>query len=347
MTAKNPTERNQRVFEPDGKSGNVTFWDWKTGERLSGPVPLPSEPRGLAFRPNGRMLAVVCADYRVVLVDPRTGTITHNLDPGVRSRPGNANFWWSNGEARFSPDGRFLATWEMSSSVHVWNPDKGELLYTLAHNERQEGVFFNPVEPALMATGGRDSLVRIWDLRTGKLSVGLPHPGWAGGRMQFTRDGSELVTASGNMLFVWDTREGKLKEGIPHGAMDIHLTADQRWLVALTGEFQVTDWRTKTPAGPPWKTRGGLNLALVIPAGDRRVIVGGFSGTLVGYDLETMVRPTAAPAEDLVQFAEVVAGRRILSQGRVVPLSSAEWAERWQRLQRDGSPLLPGSPGAQ
>ena len=80
-------ERNARLFDPDGKAGNVQLWDWRTGKRLVGPIPTPSEPRGLAFRPDGRTLAVVCADYRVVLVDPDTGTITHQLDPGIRTRP--------------------------------------------------------------------------------------------------------------------------------------------------------------------------------------------------------------------------------------------------------------------
>jgi hypothetical protein len=82
---------------------------------------------------------------------------------------------------------------------------------------------------------------------------------------------------------------------------------------------------------------------VAIPAGDRRVIVGGFSRSLVGYDLKAMLTPATAPAEDLVRLAELAAGRRILSEGRVVPLSSSEWAERWQRLRArpDRSPGLP------
>ncbi len=77
-----------------------------------------------------------------------------------------------------------------------------------------------------------------------------------------------------------------------------------------------------------------------IPAGNRRAIVSGFSRSLVGYDLKTMGTPTSAPVEDLVQLAELAAGRRILSQGNVVPLTNVEWAERWQRLQGSGGDLL-------
>ena len=45
---------------------------------------------------------------------------------------------------------------------------------------------------------------------------------------------------------------------------------------------------------------------------------------LVGYDLEKLTTPTALPRKDLVRLAEVAAGRRILSEGNVVPLSSSE-----------------------
>jgi WD40 repeat protein len=72
-TARTQAERNQRLFEPEGKGGNVQVWDWRTGKLLVGPIPMPGEPRGLAFRPDGRTLAAVCADYHVLLIDPGRG----------------------------------------------------------------------------------------------------------------------------------------------------------------------------------------------------------------------------------------------------------------------------------
>jgi len=340
LTAQNPTERQQRVFQPEGKAGNIQLWDWKSGQRVAEPIPMPSEPRGLAFRPGGRSLAVVCADYHVLLLDPEKGSITHQLDPGVRSRPGNANLWWANGEAQFSPDGRFLATWEMSPFVHVWNPDTGKMLHTLPHTERVQHAAFNPVASALLATASRDSAARVWDLTTGKLLVRLQHPRLVV-RVRFSPDGTDLISSCDDgMLRVWDWRTGKLKAGLRFHQdllQDFGFTADRRWLVSLSlNDLQVTDWRTKTPAGPLWNLGPTNQLALAIPAGNRRAVVGGFSGSLVGYDLEKMVTPATASVEDLIQLAELVAGRRILSQGNIVPLTSAEWAERWQRLQKAG-----------
>ena len=101
----------------------------------------------------------------------------------------------------------------------------------------------------------------------------------------------------------------------------------------------------RTPVTPLWKTPAGINLGLGVPAGDPRVIVGGFSRCLVGYDLDAMLTPTAAPAEDLVRLGELAAGRRLLSQGGVFALSSAEWAQRWRHLQGRSASLLPDRPG--
>ena len=91
----------------------------------------------------------------------------HELDPGIRTKPHNANLWTSNGEARFSPDGRFLLTWERVPTLHVWDPDSGRLLRTLKHTERVENVAFNPAAPHVLATGGRDSTISVWDLDRG------------------------------------------------------------------------------------------------------------------------------------------------------------------------------------
>jgi WD40 repeat protein len=337
-TGRTPQERNMVLFESDGKGGNVQIWDWKSGKRLIGPIPTPSEPRGVTFRPDGSMLAVVCADYHILLVDPNTGKITRRLDPGVRSWPQNANQWMSNGEARFSPDGRYLVTWELSWEVHVWDPDTGQLLHTLPHNQRVQFVRFVPNSPEMLATAGWDSEARVWNLRTGELLPPLRHSHTVS-QLLLSPDGKDLITgAYDGMLRTWDWRAAKLQDGRPlHARMirDFRFTADQRWLVTVgIEELQVTDWATKIPASPAWNTRPYVTAAVEIPDGDRRAIVSGFSPFLVGYDLEALRSPSTDSLEELTALAELAAGRRVLSEGNIVPLNSAEWLERWHKVQR-------------
>jgi len=347
LTAQTPDERGRQVFAPDGKAGSVQVWDWKGGKRLVGPIPLPAEPRGLAFRPDGRTLAVVCADYRVVLVDPATGAIRHRLDPGIRTKPFNANLWTTNGEPLFSPDGRFLLTWELVPTLHVWDPDDGRLLQTLEHTERVENAAFNPKSPHVLATGGRDSMLKVWDLSAGKLLMQLQHPRWIQ-KITFSPDGSELICGcSDGLIRSWNWRTGELNRALPHNIdmISFDFTMDLRWLtVQSMSSLELTDWPSGAPAAPEWSLRNGLLWGCVIAVGDRRVVVGGFDGRIMGFDLEMMVTPAPAPAEDLTRLAEVVAGRRIMTQGLVVPINNAEWTDRWNELQRTGWPrqsLLP------
>ena len=235
----------------------------KAGNAWSDPSLCRRSRVGSPFNPTAVRLAVVCADYRVVLVDPATGAIRHNLDPGIRTRPFNANLWTSNGEALFSPDGRFLLTWERVPTLHVWNPESGRLLHTLNHTERVEHAVFNPADPHILATGGRDSLVKVWNLSTGKQVAQLPHPRWVY-KLAFSADGTELISACADGLIrSWDWRTGELKRGgppVPYSAM-FDLTADRRWLIALGMEtLQAADWRSGAPIGPEWRIRGRLLL---------------------------------------------------------------------------------------
>ncbi|MGP0069136.1 MAG: WD40 repeat domain-containing protein [Isosphaeraceae bacterium] len=345
LTAQTPEERDARIFLADGKAGNVQVWDWKVGRRLCGPVPMPSEPRGLAFRPGGRTLAVVCADYRVVLVDPATGSIRHNMDPGIRTKPFDANFWTTNGAACFSPDGRFLLTWERVSVLHVWNPDNGRLLHTLKHTDRVEVAAFNPAVPHVAATGGRDNTIRVWDLDNGKPLAQLQHPTWAN-LLAFSPDGSELVTGADGMIRSWDWRTGALNRGVPDDPtlVGFDFTADRRVLVTQGwASLRVTHWESGTPLGPGSTLRDTVHWGVAIPAGDRRAIVGGFSGRITGFDLEKMVTPTMASADEMTRLAELAAGRRIMSQGSVLPISSTEWTDRWEQLRhaQDGLSRTP------
>jgi WD40 repeat protein len=331
-TGRTVAERGQRMFASDGSGGTVQIWDWKSGKRLVRPVPMPGEPRGLAFRPDGHMLAVVCADYHVVLVDPGAGTIARRLDPGLRTHLSDTNQWQSNSGARFSPDGRFLITWEMTPHVHIWDPDSGKLVHTLAPTERVGRVAVAPTAPELLATAGWGSDARVWDMATGQLLVALKHPQWVTD-LAFTPDAKELLTgAADGLLRVWDWRSGTLRGGWPlHTAgFGFHFTMDRRWLVAMDDlRLEAIDWPTKTPASPRWKTLPARNVALQVAAGDRRAVVGGSHPSLVAYDLEAMRIPATDAVDHLVALLELAAGRRILNQGIVVPLTSIEWAERW------------------
>ncbi len=336
LTSRTPQERKKHLFEPDGKAGNLQIWDWKQGKRLFDPTPLPAEPRGITYRPDGGSIAVVCADYRVVTVDPATGAIQLRLDPGIRTKPSDANLWTTNGSALYSSDNHFLLTWESPPIMHVWDAASGQLIQALEHGERIENAAFNPRLPHILATGGRDSMLSIWDLQARKLLARFQHPRWVQ-KIEFSPDGTELICGcSDGLIRSWNWRTGHVNLAITVNAASIGMafTSDRRWLISGgRATLELFDWRTGSRAAPEWNLSGVLRWGVSCSDQDHRVLVGSYGGLVTGFDLKAMTTPSTAPAEDLTRLAELVAGRRILSEGHVIPLNTEEWTSRLRVLE--------------
>ena len=150
---------------------------------------------GVAFSPDGQLLATASSDQTARLWDPATGEHLRTLTGHTAAVMGVA----------FSPDGRLLATASIDETARLWDPATGERLRTLTGHAAVPGrsfssgavtgVAFSP-DGRLLATASDDTTARLWDPATGdRLRTLTGHTASVQG-VAFSPDGQLLATAS-------------------------------------------------------------------------------------------------------------------------------------------------------
>ncbi len=127
--------------------------------------------RDLKFSPDGKLLAAADVDFRVRLIDVRTGGVQAMLKGHTEVVLALA----------FSPDGKVLASAGFDRTVRIWDVQAGSAIRTLEGNKGQVwSVAFSP-DGKLLATGGmvvadgtRKSEVIVWDARSWQPRRALP-----------------------------------------------------------------------------------------------------------------------------------------------------------------------------
>jgi WD40 repeat protein/DNA-binding SARP family transcriptional activator len=159
--------------------------------------------------------------------------------------------------ARFSPDGRYLATPSLNGTARVWNTRTGALVATFrGHTGQVSALAYSP-DGKLIATSGTDGTARLWDPLTGRQILVLRGHAGAVIWVAFTPDGRRLATASEDgSVRVWNVT--------PEGGRDLlTLVADAGAVDAVT---YAPDGATLLTSGPVdgktkiWNARTGALL---------------------------------------------------------------------------------------
>jgi WD40 repeat protein len=194
------------AFAPKGRTlvsasvaGHLHFWNCDKSEELRETQNVQSFIRLLAAANDGATVAWCGNEHRVALWDANAGKQIQEFRP-----QGN-----KISELLFSPDGETLIV-AGSAGVHLFTLQERSASRDLSG--RSGSVFAAAVSPdgRMVATGGRDGVVRLWEIASGKERRAMYGDTASVGAAAFSADGAVLATGSNNgFIRLWDVASGQ------------------------------------------------------------------------------------------------------------------------------------------
>lgn len=250
-------------FSPDGrllatalgrKGQNAIIWEAATGTRLK---ELDSESYRLLnveFSPDGAKL-LGCGGLGGTLWNVETGKVLKTF-----RHPADTL------DARFSPDGRQIATGGWDRTVHLWDSGTGDEIRTLTgHGVTVISLAFSPDGKWLVSGDTRGTLL-VWNMATGsgkavhRLSnEGVPFS------LEFAPDSRIFATTAGNEVVLWDVESGTETRRLSGHVDDVHhavFSPGGRYLLSCSGQFTMKRDSDRPPDASVrlWEVQSGREI---------------------------------------------------------------------------------------
>jgi RNA polymerase sigma factor (sigma-70 family) len=218
------------AFSPDGKAfasvgpdGFIRLWDVATGEQTRNWEPRGLRrtfaPDGLAFADGGKRLVLTGSGVvRAWRVETGQEVLLRGPELSADAQVGAVNGINAGNGANnqltalqgLSPDGKVLATGLPGVRMRLHDPATGQEMFPYGgHEGLLQSVAIS--SSGVVATGGADRTVRLWDGRTGKqLHVLRGHISPVN-ILAFSPDGKRLVSAGAGdrVISLWDVDTGR------------------------------------------------------------------------------------------------------------------------------------------
>ena len=244
------------AFSPDGEwlasagaDHSVRLWDVKTGRQLRVLTGHTAMTPQVLFSPDGRHLVSSSLDHTIRIWDPASGKLERVLS-AYQNEDENVV------PLAFTPDGRLLASacgfrsmegGCKDPSIKLWTFATGQLAGKLAgHKTGVRALAFSP-DGRLLASGGEDRTVRLWDMATSAEVRSIPMELGAYA-LSFSPDNKWLAAQENPLIHVLDVASGRDLHSLrqPHGGFGVAFAPDGRWLASTGAEPHLTLWDLAT-----------------------------------------------------------------------------------------------------
>ncbi len=323
--------------------GSLRFWTMPDSQPIGQPIPLPSEPRWVAYRPDGRQLAVCTSRLEIILVNTHSLTVEGTIDSygSNKKRLAKTHLFAQNpinDQATYTPDGTKLVVWSSRKrGIGVWDVETRSLKFPAVHLDQPPlaGISISPDGKHLATAGGPSAVVTILDLATGVVQKQqFPHPSFVHS-VEFSPDGNLIVTGCRDgHARVFDWRSGDIRlDQLSHDAdiVAATMTPDSRFVLTLGLDNQMRVWHMSdgSLAAKPI-TVPASSMQLLVSSDSRHVVVAG--GHVLNIDLGELHREPANTLPRARQISELLANKTIVN-GKPHSLSAHEWMTRWQAFE--------------
>jgi WD40 repeat protein/serine/threonine protein kinase len=209
---------NGELLAAGGKDKTVSVWNSATGERVHRIAALPEHVQTLAFHPDGNLLAVSTGGA-ARLWDTSSWQAVADVPPDAGGE------MWS---LAFSPDGTYLAG-SGEAGVRLWKlgrAQSGPKLSLVAQPSKElaGSLCFSPDSRTLawVERVGFDRIVRLWDLKRGRVRVLPARPAHWILTLAFAPDGRLALVNEQQEAEWWDVSAGRRVAAYGRGELADH-----------------------------------------------------------------------------------------------------------------------------
>ncbi|MCA9214135.1 MAG: protein kinase [Planctomycetales bacterium] len=319
-------DANWRKLALLDRTKKLTLWDVASAKPVGDPIPLAGDPWSLSYSPDGKTLAVACADYsNVYLIDGETGKLQGQLEGHTRSVYA----------VRFRSNGNLVTTSD-DGYVRIWNTQNRQSLFSVFVDGKERrhsdfelnqvgswpttGPLFFSAKGQFMGQQGSSSTVRIWDLDSRQL-LGMINDGGRFGTVvlgQFSPDSSAiaLLHESGRIT-LWSFDKLQLVATITppanHAVRNLKFSHDGRTLLT-THSSQVSLWDTLT--GRQWKSFETKQTAsAAFSPNEERLVISHYDGsiTVIGASPRTTSSVAATRSDGVTALTFTRDGKNVIT----------------------------------
>ncbi|MBD1909350.1 MULTISPECIES: NB-ARC domain-containing protein [unclassified Leptolyngbya] len=187
---------NQQTLASSSNDATVRIWDVSNGNCLSILQGHTSGVQCVRYSPDGQLLASGCRDGSIRLWNAH---LPHNraskpnvITSSVKLLQEHTDWVWN---IAFSPDGHWLASASLDSTLRLWSVPDGQPIHVLeGHTHDVYGLAIS-ADSQLLASTGKDYTVRLWNLPGGQNLKTLR--GYTGGihSLSLSPDGQILASS--------------------------------------------------------------------------------------------------------------------------------------------------------